>query len=73
MQIKTQFYIRNNPYIANYLRENSHWYKTLNRNPSSILELEKEMKEAYHLTPQDRLENLGQRIEIIKNFMELLN
>lgn len=72
MQVKTQIYIKNNPNISHYLRENSYWYKRLNRDPSNIFILEQEMKEAYHLTPQDKLTDLGKRIEMIRNFMDIL-
>lgn len=73
MQLRTQFYIKNNPYIERYLREHSSWYKILNRNPKSIEWLEQEMKETYHLTSKDKIEDLGKRIEMIRNFMDILN
>jgi len=73
MDIKTQFAIKNNPYITRYLRENSGWYKVLTRDPSSIQFLEKEMKEEYRLTAKDKIEDLGEKIELIKNFIDILN
>ncbi len=73
MDLKTQFAIKTNPYIAKYLRENSYWYKYLTRNPESLVFLEKEMKEAYHLTTKDKVEQLGKRIELVRNFMDILS
>ena len=73
MDLKTQFAIRGNPYITNYLKENSNWYKTLSRNPDSIRQLIQETKEYYHLTTKDKIENIGKRIELLKNFIDILN
>ena len=73
MNLKTQFAIKKNPYLARYLHENSHWFKTLNRNPSMLLSLENEMKERYKLTTKDKIEDLGRKIDFIQNFMNLLN
>lgn len=73
MNLKTQFVIKNNPYLARYLHENSHWFKIINRNPAMIAEVEKEMKEKYKLTAKDKMEDLGRKIEFVQNFMNLLN
>lgn len=73
MDIKTQFKIKSNPYLARYLRENSYWYKILTRNPNEIDLLEKQMKEVYRLTPKDKIEDLSKKIEVIRNFMDILN
>lgn len=73
MNLKTQFAIKNNPYLARYLHENSYWFKKLNRNPSTLLSLEKEMKERYKLTVKDKIEDLSKKIDFIQNFIDLLN
>lgn len=72
MDIPTQILIRNNPNIYQFLRENSYWYKYLNRNPSSIKELEKRMKEKYKLTTEARLEKLNERMGLIHSFMDMM-
>lgn len=72
MNVATQIKIRNNPYLYRYLRDNSSWYKKLNRDPNSIKEMETEMKSAYKLNLTDRIENLNQRIEMIRTFMDIL-
>jgi len=64
--------IRSNYYLSRYLREYSHWYKFLNRNPDSIGYLEKEMKERYKLTTKDKMEEFGNKLAMIQNFMEIL-
>lgn len=72
MYIKTQIKIRNNMYLYRYLRDNSSWYKALNRNSNSIKDMEVEMKKAYKLNLTDRIDNLNQKIDMIKTFMDIL-
>ena len=72
MNIKTQIYVRGNPNIYRYLREYSYWYKFLNRNPNSIIDLEKEMKSRYKLTTEDRLEKINNGISMLHSFMDVL-
>lgn len=72
MDVQTQIKIRNNPYLYRYLRDNSAWYKALNRNPNSIKEMEVEMKNAYKLNLTDKIDNLSQRIEMVRTFMDIL-
>lgn len=72
MDIKTQMIIRSNPNIYRFLREESYWYKYLNRDPNYIKELEKIVKNKYKLTAEDKLEKLNQRISLISNFMDVL-
>ncbi len=64
--------LRNNPPLYHYLKYNSYWYKELNRNPSSIKELEQEMKKAYKLTPEDRISKINDKISFIASFLEVL-
>lgn len=72
MNIRTQIQVRSNPNIYRYLREYSYWYKYLNRNPESIKDLEKEMKDRYKLRAEDRLESINHSISLIHSFMDVL-
>ena len=49
MNLNTQFKIYNDELLHRYIRENSYWYKILNRNPDLINEMVKEMKDRYKL------------------------
>lgn len=69
MFIETQITIRNNPNLYRYLRENSYWYKYLNRSPSYLKEVEKEMKSHYKLTPTDKIEKISDRLDMINSIM----
>lgn len=73
MNIETQIKIKNNPYLYRYLRDNSAWYKNLNRDPNSIKDMEKEMKSAYKLNLTDRIDNVNQKIEMLRTFIDILN
>ena len=72
MDIKTQIAVRSNPNIYRYLREYSYWYKSLNRRPESIKELELEMKNRYKLTTENKLEKLNHSMSLIRSFMDVL-
>lgn len=71
MNIKTINYIKNNPNIYAYLRMNSHWYKYLNRDGFSIRSLEEEVKSYYKLTTGDRIEKIGNNINLVSSIMEI--
>lgn len=65
--------IDQNPMLKKYLREHSYWYKYLDRNPASIKEMEKEMKESYQLRAEDKLRKLGTQLEMISTFLDVLS
>jgi len=64
--------LRNNPLLHQYLKYNSYWYKRLIRNPSSIKELEQNMKKEYKLTTEDKINKLSDRMNMISSFLEVL-
>lgn len=72
MLVETQIKIRNNPYLYRYLRDNSSWYKALNRDPNSIKQMEIEMKNAYKLNLTDKIDNLSQKIDLVRTFIDIL-
>ena len=72
MQVETLLKIKSNPNLYRYLRENSYWYKYLNRSPLSLKEMEEEKKEQYRLRPTDRLENVSNTIKMIESFLEIM-
>ena len=72
MLVETQIKIRNNPYLYRYLRDNCSWYKALNRDPNSIKQMEIEMKNAYKLNLTDKIDNLSQKIDMVRTFIDIL-
>ena len=47
MKINTYLKIKNDPNLQRYIRENSYWYKLLNRNPNLIDKMIENMKKDY--------------------------
>lgn len=72
MVLDIQFKIKNNPNYQRYIRENSYWYKILNRNPSMFRQFEEEVKEKYHLRATDRISRTLEAIELIQNVVSSL-
>lgn len=73
MTLDLQFKIKNDPNLFRYLRENSYWYKELNRDPKSIKQLEMEMKQRYKLTAIDKISNIQRGLEMVRSFMDVLH
>lgn len=72
MTLEIQFKIKNNPNYVRYLRENSYWYKILNRNPNAFKQFEEEVKERLGLRPTDRIEKAIEAISLIQNMVTSL-
>lgn len=72
MTLDIQFKIKNNPNYQRYLRENSYWYKTLNRYPEIFNEFEEEVKEKYQLRFSDRVSKTLDNIEMIQSILSTL-
>ena len=72
MQVETRLKIKSNPNLYRYLRENSYWYKYLNRSPIFLKRLEEEMKEKYRLRSVDKIENISNTMKMIQSFLEVM-
>lgn len=72
MNLYTINYIKANPMLYRYLRENSYWYKYLNRDAVILKQLENEMKKAYKITTEDKINKLSRNIKLISSFMDVL-
>lgn len=72
MDLFTINYIKNNPPVYSYLRENSSWYKQLNRDGRNLKYLEDEMKKKYKLTAEDKIAKFSKNINLISTFMDVL-
>lgn len=72
MTLEIQFKIRNNPNYQKYLRENSYWYKILNRDPEMFKNFEEEVKHKYRLNFADRIGETLKTIEMIQNVLSTL-
>lgn len=72
MKLELIYKIRSNPLLYQYLKYNSYWYKELMRNPGSIKTLEANMKKEYKLTAGDKISKLGDQINMISTFLDVL-
>jgi len=72
MILDLQFKIKNNPRYIQYLRENSYWYKILNRDPSMFSVFEEKVKDEYRLRVSDRITKALSTIEMIQNVVSTL-
>ncbi len=72
MILPLQFQIKSNPNLYRYLRENSYWYKDLNRNPNNLRYMEEEMREHYQLRPSDKISKLVDQLNLIRTFMDMI-
>ena len=70
MTLDVIFKINKNDNLHRYLRENSYWYKLLNRDPKLISKMESDMKKAYKLTLEDKVSDLTTKINLIKGFLD---
>ncbi|MDO4369429.1 MAG: YlbE-like family protein [bacterium] len=73
MNVNTQMIVRKNPNNIKYLRENSKWYKYLNRSTSYISEFEKEMKISYKLTAKDKLDRFTKNIDRVSEIIDIFS
>lgn len=72
MTLELQFKIKNNPYYLKYLRENSIWYKKLNREPETFKIFEEEVKDRYELRPSYKISKALDAINTFQNVLSAL-
>ena len=71
MNYKTINYIKTNPLIYSYLREDSSLYKELIRNPLVVKEIEELSKKFYKQTKEDKLKRISESIETISSLIDV--
>lgn len=72
MNINNQLVINKNPLLKRYLRENSYYYKYLNRDNNAIKQLYSDMQKRYKLTLPDRLDKVKENLDMITSFMDIM-
>ena len=72
MSLELQFKIKNNPNYSKYLKENSYWYKYLNRSDSYFKQFEDEVKIAYKLRPTDKISKALDAFDMMQNLFSSL-
>lgn len=72
MRIDTLIAIRNNPYYYQFLREKSYWYKALNRDINNLKLMDEEVKKYYKLNFSDKLNDLNNKISMLRTFIDIM-
>jgi len=58
--------------LKKFLRENSNWYKELNRSRDSFVYFVNEMKVKYKLTTEDKINKTIDNISMFQGFLDVL-
>ena len=72
MKLDILMKINQDPRQKTFLRENSHWYKYLNRNEHYYKDFINDMKDKYKLKPTDKINKMIDNINMINTFLEVL-
>ena len=72
MTLDLQYKIKENEYYLRHLRQNSNWYKLLNRNPANFKAFEEEVRTVYKLTKADKISRTLDTIEKIEKVLSTL-
>ncbi len=72
MNLDTIIKIKSNPNLQRYIKENSYWFKILNRNPKLLSKMNDDMKKAYKLTFEDKIDDINSKMNLVKAFMDTI-
>ena len=70
MQLITLYALKGDEKMHRFLRENSEWYKSLNRNASNYQIFVKEMKKKYKLNPTDKISGALDNLDLITSVIQ---
>ena len=72
MSLELQYRINSDPRLKQFLRENSYWYKYLNRSNSYLKPFISDMKDKYKLKPTDKINKITNNISMVRTFLDVL-
>lgn len=72
MNLNIQYRINQDPKQHQFLRENSYWYKYLNRSESYYKDFINDMKDKYKLKPTDKINKMVENMDMIRTFLDVL-
>lgn len=70
MQLITLYALQNDEKMHRFLKENSEWYKNLNRNAANYQVFIKAMKKKYKLNPTDKISGALDNLDLISTLIE---
>ena len=71
MRFDVQMKLKSNPLYMKFIRENSKWYKILNRNPERFDEMVEEMKDKYHMRFTDKVNNIVDSVDLVTKIFKV--
>ena len=72
MSLELQYRINSDPRLKQFLRENSYWYKYLNRSNTYLKPFISDMKDKYKLKTTDKINKLTNTISMVRTFLDVL-
>ena len=72
MSLELQYRINSDPRLKQFLRENSYWYKYLNRSNTYLKPFISDMKDKYKLNTTDKINKLTNNISMVRAFLDVL-
>ena len=72
MSLELQYRINSDPRLKQFLRENSYWYKYLNRSNTYLKPCISDMKDKYKLKTTDKINKLTNNISMVRTFLDVL-
>lgn len=72
MQIEVQRNLFNDKQMAEFLKQNSEWFKHLNRDPELYKNFVSLMKEKYKVRATDKVEKFMENVDLINSVMGVL-
>ena len=72
MSLELQYRLNSDPRLKQFLRENSYWYKYLNRSNTYLKPFISDMKDKYKLKTTDKINKLTNNISMVRAFLDVL-
>ena len=72
MSLELQYRINSDSRLKQFLRENSYWYKYLNRSNTYLKPFISDMKDKYKLKTTDKINKLTNNISMVRTFLDVL-
>ena len=72
MQLVIQQKLLQDKQMAEYLKQNSDWFKYLNRDPENYTEFTSQMKEKYKTRTTDKVQSFIDNVDMINSVLNVL-
>ena len=72
MRLDILMKINGDPKQKQFLRENSYWYKYLNRSSGYYKDFINDMKQKYKLTTADKINKISDNLNMVRTFLDVL-